>query len=161
MKKETILIIAGILLFLLLLKKPIKKIMTRGYKNNNFGNIRLTFDKSGKKTFWEGEIEGNDKDFKTFKTPAYGYRAIFILLDSYIKKGFNTIEKIISRYAPSSENNTNSYISTVEKKTGIKKSYELSDSKDILLIVKAISFVENGIIPDENDIKNGYNLFKS
>ena len=140
-------------------KETIKS-MTRGYKNNNFGNIRITRDKNGKQTFWKGEIIGTDKAFKTFSSPAYGYRAIFALLKEYIGKGYNTIEKIITRYAPSSENNTNAYISTVVKRSGVAKDAYIAASDLVTLskIVSAISFVENGIPANEVDIENGKKL---
>lgn len=143
-------------------KETVKQIsnMTRGYRNNNFGNIRITKDKNGKQTFWKGEIVGTDKAFKTFKDAAYGYRAIFALLKEYISKGYNTIEKIISRYAPSSENNTNAYVNTVVKRSGVQKDAKIAGSDLVTLtkIVSAISYVENGIPANEVDIDNGKKL---
>jgi hypothetical protein len=159
MKKEYYYIIAGVLILLLFYKR--KKIMTeitRGYRNNNFGNIVKTFSK-GLQTFWEGEITGTDSRFKTFKNPAFGYRAIFVLLYSYLKKGRNTIEKIISVYAPSNENNTNGYINRVSKLTNLQPDEALTES-EFFKIVAAISEVENGIKPDTNDIKQGFDLYK-
>jgi len=134
--------------------------MTRGYRNNNFGNIRITKDKNGKQTFWTGEVKGTDLDFKTFSTPAYGYRAIFALLKEYIGKGYNTIDKIINRYAPASENHTTNYINTVVKRTGIQPDSKIAASDLITLtkLVSAISFVENGISADEVQINEGKKL---
>jgi hypothetical protein len=131
--------------------------MTRGYKNHNPGNIELTTSK------WKGEIIGNDKRFKTFINMEYGYRAIFILLQSYFEKGFNTIEKIINRYAPPVENVTSSYINTVSKRTGINPTDKIDwyNIKDIKNIVAAISFVENGIEPNLTQIEDGYKLLKT
>lgn len=128
--------------------------MTRGYRNKNPGNIILTKEK------WKGEIPGSDKRFKTFINMEYGYRGIFIVLQSYFEKGFNTIEKIINRYAPPVENVTTSYIETVSKKTGInpKTKIDWYNVKDIKNIVAAISYVENGIEPDLKQIEDGYKL---
>jgi hypothetical protein len=162
MKKEYYFLMGGIILLIYLFKKPIAKglnIMTRGYKNNNFGNIVKTF-KNGVQTFWEGEIKGEDERFKTFKNPAFGYRAIFVLLDSYFEKGRNTIEKIISVYAPSNENNTKSYINSVSKITNLQQDEALTKN-DFIKIVKAISFVENGIKPNESDILEGFKLYNN
>jgi hypothetical protein len=152
-----ILILILIILLLIAFKKPIKKIMSRGYKNNNPGNIRLTATK------WQGEVDGSDKAFKTFKSMPYGYRAIYALLREYINKGYNTIEKIINRYAPGSENNTEAYINTVVKKTGINKKRVLTfqEINEITDIVAAISFVENGITANIKEIANGYKLLIS
>jgi len=155
MKNSTLLIIFGIvILILFIFRKPINKVVTRGYKNNNPGNIRLTNIK------WKGEVDGTDKSFKTFKSMPYGYRALFALLREYISKGYNTIEKIISRYAPGNENNTEAYINTVVKKTGIDRNTILTfaEYSRINDLVAAISFVENGITPDSSDINNGYKL---
>lgn len=158
-------ILAGIIIalfaFLILFKKKVVKTkeviqeyMTRGYKNKNPGNIRLTPKK------WKGEIEGKDKAFKTFLSMPYGYRALFALLREYMNKGYDTIEKIINRYAPGSENNTEAYINTVCKKTGLKRDEFLNfeNKEKVTKIVAAISFVENGIAADIEDINEGYKL---
>lgn len=161
MKQSTILIIGGaILILLILFRKPINIEMaklSRGYRNNNPGNIRLTSE------MWKGEIKGTDKSFKTFQSMAYGYRAIFVTLNSYFKKGFDTIEKIINRYAPSSENYTDAYIKTVVRKTGIPANQPLNfdDTANMKKIIAAISFVENGAEADVNQINEGYQLFKT
>ena len=161
MKRSTIIfILLGIIILLIVFKKPIKKQMsklTRGYRNNNPGNIRKTAKK------WKGEIEGIDKEFKSFSSMAYGYRAIFALLREYIGKGYNTIEKIINRYAPPSENVTSAYVHTVERRTGLSKDEILSfaDELKMFKIVKAISFVENGIAADDTEVDDGYKLLKS
>ena len=135
--------------------------VTRGYRNNNPGNIRLTFDGSGKKTYWTGEIDGSDTAFKKFKNIGYGYRAIFVILNSYITKGYNTIEKIIGRYAPSNENNTNNYIATIEKYTGKNKAaiISINDINTLQNIVTGISYQENGLEPAKENIINGYELW--
>jgi hypothetical protein len=84
------------------------RINTRGFRNNNPGNIR-----HGSK--WKGlkEVQ-DDKSFCSFVSVEFGIRAIFKLLDTYSTKyDLNTIENIISRYAPPSENATSNYINTV------------------------------------------------
>jgi hypothetical protein len=160
MKKDWIIIsiLAGIVFVLIAFRKPIKKFMTRGYKNKNPGNIRLT---SG--IPWKGEIKGTDKDFKTFKSMGYGYRAILVTLNSYFKKGFNTIEKIISRYAPGSENNTQAYINTVVNQSGIAKDtvLDFNDKLKIRKIIEAISYVENGIKANPLEIDEGFKLYQA
>ena len=131
--------------------------MTRGYRNKNPGNIRLTNNE------WLGEVGGTDLAFKTFKSMPYGYRAMFALLREYINKGYDTIEKIINRYAPSSENATEAYISTVSRRTGIAQEEVLSfaDTNKMKNLVAAISYVENGIAPDLSDIDNGFKILQS
>ena len=82
--------------------------LPRGLRNNNPGNIRIS------PTRYKGEIvPSSDRAFKQFKSRGWGYRAIFVLLESYHKRGIRTIRQIISRYAPSFENDTEKYISSV------------------------------------------------
>lgn len=159
MRKDYVIVITLVVIIILLIafKNPIKKVMTRGYKNKNPGNIRMT------DTLWIGEVVGEDKDFKTFSTMPYGYRALFALLREYMTKGYDTIEKIINRYAPSNENATEEYIKTVSRKSGIPREQFLTfaDVSKVKDIVAAISYVENGIYPDLNDIENGYKLLQA
>jgi len=129
--------------------------MSRGLDNNNAGNIVLTSTK------WEGEIiPSRDSRFKTFISPAYGYRAIFILLRAYIVKGNDTIKKIFTRYVAG--DNAEAYISSVVKITGIPKDQKigLSDWEELTEIVKAISKVENGVKAIDSDVLKGKVLAK-
>jgi len=157
--------ITGIVLIVLFLfRKPINRlVMTRGYKNNNFGNIRKTYDPKGNLKLWTGEIIGTDKDFKTFKNPAFGYRALIALLHEYNSKGYNSIDKIITRFAPSNENNTLAYISSVSKMTGLQPTtpVNFTDTDEVKKLVAAISYHENGIKANEADIEAGYKIFKT
>ena len=90
--------------------------MTRGIRNNNPGNIRLTED------CWRGEIDGNDRSFKTFETMAWGIRAMFHLLNNYrILYGCDTLEKLVGRWAPPVENNTQGYVSFVSTRSEYPK----------------------------------------
>jgi hypothetical protein len=87
----------------------------RGLRNNNPLNIRHNAD------VFQGEIKGTDKSFKTFSSMPYGYRAAFVTLATYLSRGWNTIEKIISHWAPPNENDTGSYVAAVEKWSGISR----------------------------------------
>ena len=126
----------------------------RGLRNNNPLNIRHNSDK------FQGEIKGNDKSFKTFSSMPYGYRAGFVILHTYLTRGLNTIEKIIARFAPLIENNTQAYIVNVERWSGVPRNKELTaaDGADYILIVAAMSFMENGINADINQVKAGFAL---
>lgn len=64
---------------------------------------------------WRGQ-KGQYKGFCRFTNDKYGYRAAFILLRNYIRKGYNTIDKIIYRFAPPSENDTYSYVRFINDK---------------------------------------------
>jgi hypothetical protein len=127
----------------------------RGLRNNNPLNIRHNAD------HLQGEIKpGTDKSFKTFPSLPYGYRAAFVVLATYLSRGQNTIEKIIAKWAPPIENNTEGYIKSVEKYSGVPRNKQLTvaDGADYILIVAAMSFVENGVNADISEVKAGFNL---
>jgi hypothetical protein len=128
--------------------------MPRGLRNNNPLNIRHSADR------FRGEIAGTDKSFKTFSSLAYGYRAAFVILGTYLSQGCNTIEKIISRWAPPAENDTESYISQVERYSGVPRHKELTSASgtEYMMIVAAMSFVENGQNADIAQVQAGFNL---
>ncbi len=126
----------------------------RGLRNNNPLNIRHSADR------FQGEIAGHDKSFKSFSSLAYGYRAAFVILGTYLSQGCNTIEKIISRWAPPAENNTDSYIFQVEKYSGVPRNKVLTPAggAEYIMIVAAMSFVENGQNADIAQVQAGFNL---
>ena len=126
----------------------------RGLRNNNPLNIRHSAE------HFQGEIAGTDKSFKTFSSPAYGYRAAFVILGTYLSQGCNTIEKIISHWAPPAENNTDSYIFQVEKYSGVPRNKVLTPAggAEFIMIVAAMSFVENGQNADIAQVQAGFNL---
>jgi len=128
-------------------------LLPRGLRNNNPGNIRKS------SAVWIGQVSGTDPEFVTFESMEWGYRAIFVLLRGYIRKGYDSIEKIINRYAPSSENNTQAYIAHIVTLTGIDKDvviYE-EDGPSLIKIVAAISYHENGIEPNFTEVTAGWN----
>lgn len=129
---------------------------SRGYRNNNPGNIRINGDK------FQGEvIPSQDKEFKQFESMAYGYRAIFKILRNYqINYKLNTIRQMISRWAPKKENDTANYISVVSEISGIPADDPIrTDNREMMIrIVAAMSRVENGIDADMVDIIDGWNL---
>ena len=127
---------------------------SRGLRNNNPLNIRHNAE------HFQGEIKGRDKSFKTFSSLPFGYRAGIVILGTYLSRGLNTIEKIITKWAPTTENDTESYISNVERWSGIPRNKQLtaSDGSDYILIVAAMSFVENGRNADISAVQAGFNL---
>lgn len=132
--------------------------MARGLNNNNPGNIVL----DGRQ--WLGEVlPSKDKRFKQFRSRAYGYRAMFVNLAACIRKGYNTIEKIITRWAPpASVNNTASYIAHVAAMAGIPKNQIISTTDHVALIeiTKAISKIENGVPAVDGEVLDGFNLWR-
>ncbi len=112
---------------------------TRGIRNNNPGNIRVSKDQ------WEG-MTGDDGAFVTFDSPESGVRALGKNLLSYGRRGYDSIEKIINRWAPPNENDTKAYIDSVVAATGIPatQSLDLSNPDTLSALAQAISFQETG-----------------
>ncbi len=129
--------------------------LPRGYRNNNPLNIRNSNEK------WAGEIRpSQDPAFKQFKSMGYGFRAALKLLRNYIGKGYNTIEKIINRWAPPTENHTESYIKNVSSRSGIPANVIISrdDREKLIEIAYAMAISENGQAPDRQDIETGWSM---
>lgn len=88
----------------------------RNIRNNNPLNIRRSKDK------WQGlDAKQSDSLFFKFESMEMGWRAAFIILTKtyYHKYRLFTIRKIISRWAPSVENDTEAYVKRVSDLTGI------------------------------------------
>lgn len=130
--------------------------MSRGIDNCNPGNIRLS------KVFYRGEVQpSQDAAFKQFSSMEWGYRAMFVLLDTYARcYGLNTIRGMISRYAPPSENNTEAYIAAVCEWTGIAADEVLDtrSRRDMVPIVVAMSRIENGLPALRPQVEKGFDL---
>ena len=129
--------------------------LPRGLRNNNPGNIRKNSD------VFQGEKTSSDKEFKQFKSMAYGYRAIFKILSNYYRNyKLDTIRKMISRWAPENENNTDAYIKAVSDYAGIPADVPINvnDREQMIRIVAGMSKVENGREADMSDVITGWSL---
>lgn len=131
--------------------------LPRGYRNNNPLNMRIS------NSNWIGKISPNtDGAFEQFENMGYGFRAALKLLRNYIGQGNNTIQKMISKWAPANENNTTGYINTVSSRTGIAPTQIISrdDKRSLTAIAKAMAFVENGCFYNniDTDIEAGWRM---
>ena len=85
----------------------------KNVRNNNPLNIKESAD-------WDGERKLNlDTTFEEYKAPEYGFRAGYIILLQYLERGDNTIQSIISKWAPANtdeQNHTSAYIEYVADK---------------------------------------------
>ncbi len=114
-------------------------LLPRGIRNNNPGNIRITNDR------WQGMSEvQTDGAFVQFVSPQYGFRAMTRILRNYHRRGINTIQTMISRWAPTNENHTAAYVNFVSKTMGIAPTVELDLSQSLLPLMRAITIYENG-----------------
>lgn len=128
----------------------------RGLINNNPGNIRPSKDYT-----WNGAT-GQAGGFVQFASPEAGIRAMTLNLLSYNQQGINTVQGIISRWAPESDNNkTGAYINQVSQALGVKPtdSLNLQDAAVMRQLVNSIIQVENGKNPyDARTIDTGIAL---
>lgn len=132
----------------------------RGIRNNNPLNIR-------KGNNWQGEKSPQtDKEFEQFESMTMGVRAGMKILRNYItgydghRQPIDTIEKIITRWAPPSENDTRKYIDRVSALTGIhpRQTLWFNRRQDIIAIVDAMIRVECGQPIDTKIIESAYDL---
>lgn len=130
--------------------------MSRGITNCNPGNIRRS------RVRYKGERHpSTDALFKQFETMEWGYRAMFILLDTYrVRHGLKTLREMIMRYAPPEENHTALYIDAVCDMTGVRPDEVLdTHSRRVMVpIVAAMSRVENGCAARLAEVERGFDL---
>ena len=132
--------------------------LPRGLRNRNPGNIRRSSVR------YKGETEGSDTAFKTFRTMAWGYRAMFVLLHTYrVRHGIATLRGMIARWAPPAENDTEAYLRTVARSSGVDPdtTIDTRDRPAMTRIAAAMARVENGMAPDEEEIAEGWRLFRT
>jgi len=127
----------------------------RGLVNNNPGNIR-----PDKAYTWQGST-GEAGGFVQFGSPEAGIRALTLNLLSYDQQGINTVQGIINRWAPPSENKTGNYVNQVAKDLGVKPTDQLNvkDANVMRQLVDSIIKFENGKNPyDARTIDTGIAL---
>ena len=133
----------------------------RGQRNNNPLNIKYV-----KTTIWVGQvrdIERSDKVFVEFYEMKYGIRAAIKLIRNYIRSGYNTIDRIISRWCPDQTQYTyrkfvgdhvKAVIPTVDRWTVISR-----DDKDIIReMVKAMAVMECQYRIDDAEFEEAWEL---
>jgi hypothetical protein len=114
----------------------------RGIRNNNPLNIEWNALNN-----WVG-LTGTDGRFCIFDTPENGIRAAAKILDSYAKRGINTIQKIIETWAPATENNVAAYVDSVCKSMGrTPGAVIIKASGDYVPLLAAMIKHENGKQP--------------
>jgi hypothetical protein len=123
----------------------------RGIRNNNPGNIEAGIG-------WKGEI-GTDGRFATFATPAHGIRALALnAVNSQRIHGNDTVNELIDRWAPPTENNTAAYAAQVAKALGVNPEdpVDLTNPETLAKFTAAVIKHENGQQPyAEADIVAG------
>lgn len=134
--------------------------LPRGIRNNNPLNIR-------KGCNWKGERHPQtDKAFEEFESLEMGLRAGFVLLRNYIDGTttggvkFNTVARIIARWAPPSENYTPKYMRFVCEQTGLHPNevIRFRERSKMVAIVHAMCKMECGEDIDTKIIESAYDL---
>ena len=141
--------------------------MNRGIRNNNPLNIRHSADR------WLGAREvQTDGSFVQFESMTYGYRAVWKTLQSYYNRFCQqgkpfSVQNIISRWAPPSENNTEAYIRFVLRLSGLGGKENLLPPSNVAsygklsCLIAAMTCMECGIPLTQVDMEaicRGYRL---
>ena len=133
------------------------KSLPRGIRNNNPGNLTFAGQAGATK---EGGPNGR---FAVFGSMQEGVAALVRQIGLYVKRGRNTIRKILEVYAPPGENNTNAYIAAVSKALGIgpDDALDTENAQQVMGLVRAITNHENGKgFVSDADIAGGFQLAK-
>jgi len=117
---------------------------------NNPGNIETGQGYAGE----TGETYA--ERFSVFDSPQMGIRAVARDITTKIGRHKGDLSKIISEYAPPSENDTNAYIDYVKKSVGKDK----VTKADLPSIVKSVIEMENGIDSDLTKLYLSDDVFK-
>jgi hypothetical protein len=120
-----------------------KTTQNKNVRNNNPLNIKKSAD-------WKGEsVSSHDDTFEVFDMPEYGFRAGYIILLQYLERGQNTIESIVSGWAPppslapEDNNHTGNYIGYVADKMNRSIGDTISPD-DLPLLMLHMSNFEGG-----------------
>ncbi|CAJ0701558.1 hypothetical protein LMG19089_02869 [Ralstonia edaphis] len=115
----------------------------RGIRNNNPGNLNYVGQAGATRE------AGPNGRFAVFQTAEDGLMALAHQLRLYAQRGINSVRAIISKFAPPSENDTQSYIESVSKRLGVDSNATLNvnDPRVMQGLMDAIIKVENGRNP--------------
>ncbi|MCG7488584.1 structural protein P5 [Vibrio sp. Of14-4] len=130
------------------------EVMSRGIRNNNPLNIR--YSASNK---WLGEVKKkHDYDFEEFISVEYGFRAAYKTLMTYRNKyNIKTIEKIIFRFSPPNENDTENIIKKISIMSGIPRD-KIIENDEYPIIIKNMAIIESGNSFPIKIIKKGISI---
>lgn len=125
------------------------------YKHTfNCGNIR--YSPAFK---WLGQT-GRYKGFCKFESSDFGLRALVVLVRNYIRMGYDTVGKILNRYAPNSENDLVSYFSYIWRCSGLKETDFIKyKSHEFYCLLYCIAHYETGFTFTELELEYLYKKF--
>ncbi|WP_312058780.1 lytic transglycosylase [Pantoea septica] len=114
--------------------------LRRGERNNNPGNLNFAGQRGA-------ALERPGGRFARFESAFDGLRALSRQLMLYAGRGINSVEKIISTWAPASDgNNTAAYIKAVAGRLGVNPhaALNMSDPQTMSMLMSSIITHENG-----------------
>jgi len=132
--------------------------LPRGIRNHNPLNLREGAEDT---TVWKGEhAQDLDSSFEEFTDPVYGIRAgARVLMNYQDRHGLNTVDQIINRFAPPTENDTNSYAEHVADAIGVGVHDPINVRDHLYVMIKTMIKHENGVQPySAGQIIKGINL---
>ena len=119
----------------------------RPVRNNNPGDLEIGAP-------WRGLMPDEDmteaqkhERFAVFQSPAWGFRALLKVLQSYQKlHGLDTVRKMVARFAPPSENDTQQYANFVasEMQIGADDKLDIFQPRTAFAAAKAFTKMETG-----------------
>jgi len=127
--------------------------VSRGLRNNNPGNLEFNPDNT-----WDGQsTTRTDERFAQFNTMHDGLRAMGRTIDTKRERGEKSISAIVGSYAPTSENDTASYINSVAQGMGLDPNVEIPQDRIPELMANMVHH-ENGSTGDmtQEDFQAGY-----
>ena len=130
---------------------PLTKDLPRGIRNRNPGNIRVGASWFGLAEFEEmTDFQRAETAFCVFSEDKWGLRAMARLLRRYQDHhGLTTVEAMIGRWAPPSENKTAAYAAYVGERIGVAPTarIDFSDAAVAVPMIAAMTRLENGQQP--------------
>ena len=132
----------------------------RGIRNNNPLNIR-------KGSSWRGERPvQTDPAFEEFISMEYGIRAALKLIRNHItgfkdtRPRMDTLKKLISVWAPPTENATAKYVDFVSDHVGLSPTAKLDPNDRTLIcnIARGMAYMECGVWIDSQKFISAWNL---
>lgn len=127
---------------------------SRAERNNNPGNLEYRGQ--------DGAIpEDGSGRFAKFGSAAEGVSALVKQLQRYGARGLDSLDKIIAKYAPPGENDTQAYIDVLSQKLGVAPSekLDLTNPDTLKTLVKGISKHEAGVdFLSNKDVMTGINM---
>ena len=123
---------------------------------NNIFNIRAGHAQ------WQG-MTGTQQGFVEFVNREYAIRAWLVLMRNYRRQhGCDSIRKIVTRFAPPTENNTAKYIQFCQREVGMLADNRLERYTEYAMLAVAMARMETSVKltwPQVMEVMKKFNVF--